>query len=159
MRSQDRQSLLCVHAKKKGAHPYLHGSKSSGRTWGAPLAAAVLATAFQDLESPHNTKYIYAQFFFSDLCKFYFDVAGVVYDEKKIIRKLQNRPTQNFSQDLKTKHGIYDIEVKNGYIWKITNRITGEICRLNYSGSEPNYYYPFAISSLKRGRYWISEGV
>ena len=153
----DAHILIAKHKAYKKAEQVLN--KEESRHYGQQLAAAVLAQAFKDLESPNLTKYIYAEFFRSDYCKLLFDIANVVYDREKIERKIENRPLQAFTESFDDEYLYYKFTVKNGYIETITNVFNNEICRLENNDSEANYYYPMAMSLLRRRKYKIVPGV
>ena len=136
------------------------------------LAAAILYAAFDDLQDEGRTKYIYPQFFFSDLCKTFFALSGVVYDRDKINSMISKRPKppvmfdadtyrQNISwrnKDTGTRY-TYCFEVVNGYIHRITRK--GVIYRLTRAGDreECNYIADVAFERLRDGKYGLVEGV
>lgn len=128
----------------------------------APLAAGILCKAFEDLQSVSCTQYIYTQFFYSNYCKSLFEIAGVNYDESRIKKMIADRPKMSYQKSKKNqKYMIYAIDVSDGYISRIYNTFTGEICRLarTVGSGEASYYYPHAIGGLMCGKYHIEEGI
>lgn len=137
------------------------------------LAAAVLVTAFDDLNDNERTRFIYPQFFFTDLCKMFFNLSGVVYDREKIIRMIEKRPRPDvmFDSDTYTQkisimdaerrtRNTYLFEVVDGYIYKISRH--GIVYRLEHcqgKDDECNYIADVAFDRLRSGRYVLREGV
>lgn len=138
------------------------------------LSAAILYAAFEDLGDENRTKYIYPQFFFSDLCKNFFALSGVVYDRDKITKLIDRRPrpsvmfdAETYTQNISVKNAeegtryTYTFEVQNGYITKISRK--GVVYRLkrthDIKDTECNYIADVALDNLRSGKYCLVEGV
>lgn len=125
------------------------------------LAATVLFQAFDDLAAPERTASVYAAFFYTDYCKGLFCLADVVYDPKKIAKKIADRPKRINQVTKKYFYGRFAFDVVDGYIVEITDE-HDKLYHFEGVGAKKDivsYYYDSARTQLSRGRVVIVEGV
>lgn len=125
------------------------------------LASAILLQSFDDLAAPESTASVYAAFFYTDYCKGLFDLAGVVYDRRKIAQKIAERPKRINQVTKKYFYGRFTFVVVDGYIVEITDE-HGNLYHFEGVGAKKDivsYYYDSARTQLSRGRVVIVEGV